>query len=106
MKKHLEKIRKKPEHERRVIARNLAIITTVVIVAIWLVLLSFGSKSTNDISDNKKPTFESFNNLIQQSVSGFEEIQAAFKNESETQKVPESEILNNEEINEIENYDR
>ncbi|MFT6361178.1 MAG: hypothetical protein ACJAV6_000353 [Candidatus Paceibacteria bacterium] len=98
MKRHLEKIKKKPELERKKIARNLALIATGIVVVVWLVLLSLISSSReSEPSPLQGSAFETFSGLIDQGLEDFGGIEEGFNEQVEIEMTEKQ----NEVINEI-----
>ncbi len=76
MKKHLEKLKKKSESERKKLATIFAVIVTVIIVVIWLILISFSRTDNSNIK--KKNDFNLLKKELSEIGDNFQDINTKF----------------------------
>ena len=83
MKQWLTRVRTKSHDERQRLARTLALVTTIGIVAVWLIILSLQPRRDTESNHQSSP-LESFSNVIQTSIDGFNQVQNSFDAVSDT----------------------
>lgn len=71
MKKKLEQLRNRPDHEKNHVVKIAAIIVTAVIVVIYLVLLAFGPKEAQPEDSPRENALDAFSEILN---TGFDEI--------------------------------
>ena len=78
MKKHIEKIKKRPIEERKKMATILAVAVTIIIIILWIILLSVFK---DDAKKEAKSNFnlESFENAFQKIGQDIEGISETFE---------------------------
>lgn len=72
MKKHLEKLRAQPDHHKSRIIKTAALVTTGIIVLVYIILRTFGSNQ--DIAQDGTSRFENFSNIIDASLERFTQV--------------------------------
>lgn len=79
MKKHLEKLKNKPDHHKQKIAQTMAIIVTVIIVIIWLTILALKPKSIVEPVVETEPSIgESLESIFNNTSSELADIKEEF----------------------------
>jgi hypothetical protein len=106
MKKHLEKLRSKPEEHKQKIVKTLAFVTTGIIVVIYIIILS--TRGTSDtVSENielqeeRSSFFETFETTFEGIGSSVNDLTDQFKKEQESL----TELLETAEQEEVQNID-
>ena len=83
MKQWLTRVRTKSHDERQRLARTLALVTTIGIVAVWLIILSLQPRRDTESNHQSSP-LESFSNFIQTIIDSFNQFQNNFDSVSDT----------------------
>lgn len=90
MKKHLERLRNKPEEHKQKIVRTAAFIVTGIIVVIYIIILSLNNPKANNQSVNQETQSEqssfldSFGSTFDQVGSSFNDIANQFTDQQES----------------------
>lgn len=104
MKKHLEKLKAKPDHQKHSIAQTMAIIVTVIVVIIWLTILTLQPKpvekestSENGVQNQEEQNsvMDSLDNLFFNAQTQFSNLQESY---IEQDFFPEELETNNQEL--------
>lgn len=83
MKKHLEKLKEKPDHHKKKIAQTAAIIVTVGVVLIWILIRSLIPNATDGNTPNSSSNFiDSFNTIFSEASDDIVGIKQEFNEQA------------------------
>ncbi|MCI5051058.1 MAG: hypothetical protein MRY57_02015 [Candidatus Pacebacteria bacterium] len=100
MKKHLKKLRNKPDHEKTHIVRTMAIIVTALIFITYLLILAFSPDEETNQQEGQQNALESFNQILNAGIEQFGNIGSQIRDQRESiELTPENLELLNEAIN-------
>ena len=93
MKKQLQKLRERPEHQKHRIAKILALCTTILITIIWLSFFAFRLDSHEKLPATENILLDTIGDIATKGVLEFSEVQ-----EELSKQISFSEILKKKEI--------
>jgi len=102
MKKHIEKIKKRPIAERKKMATIFAVIVTVIIIILWITILSVFKSEKGEVKNNFN--FDSFQATFEKIGDDIDQIGESFQSSKQDLNLiqTELEMLEEQELENIE----